>query len=172
MTNDKRYTTEQAAALLSRLMRIREASVPQARRLFAELLAARLGDVVVNPRDALQRESDERVAGLQKGVYAYLHLAPASRVAPDKHVWPDVQIKNVTLQVGGPGPMRVEVSGELNKLLTVQVYNLLRVAGSRIKQCECGQLFVRVRRQITCSTKCQKRFYMRKYRSGEAGGLE
>jgi hypothetical protein len=50
----------------------------------------------------------------------------------------------------------------------------LRRAGTkRIQLCpapDCDRFFVRVSRKRFCSTRCQSRTYMRKYRNGEAGG--
>jgi hypothetical protein len=155
-------------------MAIQDAPVTRARKVFEELIDARLSDVVVSPIDTVV--TDEHIAGLQRGVYGYseMILALSGRahrkwIRPDPR-WTPMTLRDVTLTVSGPDDMSIAVTGKVSTMVTLQLYILLRFVGDRVRQCECGRLFVRVRRQTHHSAQCQKKYYMRRFRAGEAGG--
>ena len=66
------------------------------------------------------------------------------------------------------------VDGPLRDRFRFSVLRILNTVGvDKLAICpapDCGRLFVRVTRKEYCSTRCQSRLYMRKYRAGEAGG--
>jgi hypothetical protein len=162
---DKRYTDRQAAALLRRLVAVEGLSVSRARRLFSDILAARLGDVAVqSAAQTVAAAPDEEITGLRRGTYAFLHQALGA-----KGIWPPISLSGITLRMSGPDRVEFQVSGDIRSMLTVQVYGLMRRMGHQLHRCTCGQLYVRVRRQRYCSARCQKRVYMRAFRSGQVG---
>lgn len=172
----KRYTERQATALLARIVAITDAPVTRARRVVNELARARLSDVVVSDSasEMVGSASDAEISALQRGLHTLLQM----QLEVGGHAWPPVKLQGVTLTMSGPNDVRVEVSGPLRTVISLQAYSLLRLVGSRLMICraprpastsQCGRLFVRSRRQLFCSERCQKRVYMRRHRAGEAG---
>jgi hypothetical protein len=170
--SDKRYTRQRATALLRRLttvarLDVYRSTVNRARPIFAELLSARLSDVVVqNPERLVSEFPDSAIPVTCRAVFHTLSIA-----LNEDGKWPEISL-NVKLTTSGPQSLRLEVTGTFIKMLALQLYSLLRIAGDRLRQCECGQLYVKVKGQKYCSTRCQKRFYMRQFRAGEVGSLE
>ena len=133
--------------------------------MFVDLLSARLGDVVVKePKQVVDRASAARidrsrmfVAGMIDGYSAARAEAAqlALAGAGGESSWRPLTLQGVTLTMEGPDDVRLEVSGPIQKLLTAQVYGLLRRVGDRLRRCECSRLYVRVRRQEFCSDRCR-----------------
>lgn len=175
--SDKRYTDRQAMRLLTRLTAVPDLPIGRARRLFVELLSARLGDVVVRDvEETVASVGDGAVERFQAAVAGYLRLVAelggtSSRWVGDTrqvNVEP-LTLRGVTLTMTHPDDLRLEVGGPFNQMLTVQLYGLVRRLGDRLRVCACGRLYVRVRRQAYCSERCQKRVYMRRFRAGATG---
>lgn len=160
MASDKRYTDKQARKLLSRLLTIRELPTARARRVINELLVARLSDVVVNDPEGLVESVEDDALPLFYGPL----FATLSGALDTPDVWPTIELK-VKLKMIGPQSLQLDVSGSFVQMVTLQTYALLRLAGDRLRQCECGKLYVKVRGQKFCSGRCQKRYYMRRFRN-------
>lgn len=60
----------------------------------------------------------------------------------------------------------MNVDGKPDDVLYFRLLNLCQLAGAEaLKECNCGKLFVKTGRREYCSTKCQKRVYMRTQRA-------
>ena len=165
METGKRYSTARAVSLFQRVVDVRDVRPARARKVFAELLRARLTDVVVvGSTPTIDSASDADIAELQKGAYIYLGIAVGAHEAPAERKWPGMTISGVTVRMDGPS-LQIGVSGSLPAMLTIQLHALFRLVGDRLRQCPCGREFVKVRRQNYCSGRCQKRYYMREYRA-------
>ena len=170
--NDKRYTPKQAAALMRRVLKLPTMSVGPARKVLLDLLSARLSDVAVNsPEKVVKAIPDPMLSGFQESLLFYVSLLTLSTGSPTgSGQVPDVVLPSVSLSLSGRDGIRVEVSGEPGSLFPIQLYGLVRLLDGRVRRCECGQLFLRTRRQTSCSPQHAKRFYMRRFRAGDAGG--
>lgn len=65
----------------------------------------------------------------------------------------------------------VLVYGPVRDWLLYRVIQLtLQTGAGNLRSCpDCGRIFFKVTRKEYCSTRCQSRVYMRKYRAGEVG---
>lgn len=68
--------------------------------------------------------------------------------------------------------IRLVVEGKAEHRFRYQLFRLLEETGPlRLAVCSaCDRLFIRVTRKRFCSTRCQSRVYMQRYRRGEVGG--
>lgn len=163
MTN-KRYTVNQSRALLARLAIVPELSDAKARSVLEDLLRARFGIIEIADMDrAVARAKDEEIRGFANGVHVYLLMAEQLR----GHQWPDIALGPITFTPMS-GRVVFRVSGAIGTMLTLQLLELLQLAGDRLHGCQCGRLYVRTRRQRYCSIRCQKRYYMRNQRAEAA----
>jgi len=157
---NERYGDTQSIKLLRQLTHIKNFSVPGARKLFVDVLQARLSDIVVaDPVELVRSATDVQIAGLQKGMYTFISMMAG---AGADGFWPPLGLSSVQCVITR-GDMQLRITGKITAMLTVKIYALLGRVGTRLRRCECGELFVKVKRQKTCSTSCQKRFYMRDY---------
>jgi hypothetical protein len=161
---NERYSDTQAIELLQRCTTVRTLPVAKARQLFADLLRARLNDVVVSePTELVRSASDEHVSGLQKGIYSWL-----SMMTEAKGNWPPIGLGPVQALIAKAGDVELRVGGALTTMLTLKTYVLLGRVGARLLRCECGELLVKVKRQAFCSQTCQKRFQARRLRGDKS----
>jgi hypothetical protein len=161
---NERFTDTQAVALLRRLTSVRACTNAQARKLFTDLLRARLSDVVVNaPEELVRSVPDQQIPGFQKSAYNWLAM-----MAHAKGHWPPIGLGPVQAVIAGPHDMQLRVTGALGTMLTLKVYALLGRVGIRLRFCQCGQLFVKVKRQQFCSQRCQKRFQAQRLRADDS----
>lgn len=177
MIGKKRYIQRRAETLLTKLVTVAEMPVAQARRVFAELLAARVGEVVevgvtLEVRHALRHDAtDDEIAAWQQQVSQRL-LDDVQIRKTHRVVGQGISLESALITTTAQG-IQFEVSGELGDLLAMQAYLLARTVGrERLRQCACGKVFVRTGRREYCSERCQKRFYMRRVRASEAGREE
>lgn len=62
----------------------------------------------------------------------------------------------------------VEVTGPIGHLIALQAIRLVGLVGAdRVRLCECDRFYVQVGKRRFCSERCQKRVYMRRFRTGE-----
>ena len=173
----KHYTRGRATTpdrLISKLIKIGDASITRARRIFADLLAARVGKLVelgvtLEMQYALGAATDEEIVTWQQEIHQRL-VADVQLRKANPFVGQGIRLEQAQIFPSADG-LSVEVtSNDLGELLAMQAYILARVVGrERLRQCQCGQLFVRTGRREYCSERCQKRFYMRRFRAGEGG---
>jgi hypothetical protein len=166
MKTTKRYTRAQAEQLLVRLVSVTESpfSAKRTRAVLATLLEARLNDVRIVDPTAIEKIKTDRPSMLKdfciRGVREVLRgpRAPGQRLA-----------LQATLHLSADDTC-VDVEGPLGNLIAVQTLTLLRMVGpEKVRTCDCGRLFVRTGKRTSCSERCQKRVYMRRFRAGEAG---
>lgn len=161
MADKKRYKIEDAAKLLQQVVSLEGAPVQRVRRTFEKLIDAKLTDVEVGSIDAVL--TDAQIENLRKGVFMILNYNVDMAARGKKSTWAasPLTVRKVDITVAGTG---YRITGDVGALLSLQLHALLGVAGDRVRRCECGQLFVRIRTAQNCSSRCQKRFYMRSYR--------
>jgi hypothetical protein len=147
--------------------RISARELKQARRVLQDLLSARLSDVVVdNPTAVLANQSDEDLPAHLLAIFNTLEGA-----LNENHAWPEFTW-TVRLLTRGPQSMRLSIDGTPSRVVAWQLYSLLRMTGDRLRQCECGRLFVKVKDKKNCTPRCRKKYYMRDFRAGDAGRQE
>jgi hypothetical protein len=163
MAAKKRYGTEDAARLLRQVMSLEKASIQRVRRTFEQLIDAKLTDVEVEVGAIDVVVTDAQIANLQKGVSTILGYHFDMVAKGKKFTWTHspLTVHKVDVTVSGAS---YRITGDVGALLSLQLYALLGVAGDRVRWCECGRRFVRIRRGEYCSPRCQKRVYMRGYR--------
>jgi len=62
----------------------------------------------------------------------------------------------------------VTIDGAAVNVLRFQLVELIQAAGlERLHRCDCGRIFAKVGRRQYCSSRCQKRYYMREQRRQE-----
>jgi hypothetical protein len=166
----KRYNQSESESLLARLVMFAESgedmSVSDGRTLLSELLAARIGDTLIG-RDArreLREWTATQIRARQRSLAQFLRMF----LVP---IGFDIQIDRLRLGAARIGHgVALRVDGAAGDVLTFQTISLLRAAGvRRLQRCECGRVFARMGKQKSCSERCAKRYYMRRYRRGEAG---
>lgn len=137
------------------------ASARAAKSALLALLQAPMGDI---------RITHMAVARLRGDPPRFMRLAwlPAVReVLRGKGEPLDIHIHTLTVSALDTV---IVVEGPLGHLIALQMFALLRLVGREtVHRCECGQLFVRAGKRRFCSTRCQKRVYMRRLRAGDAG---
>ena len=83
---------------------------------------------------------------------------------PDRKRLPVMSFSGITLRLNRDD-LTVDVLAAPFQMVTLRIIVLLRLVGAdRVVTCDCGRVFVRVGKRRTCSVKCQKRVYMRRYR--------
>jgi hypothetical protein len=83
---------------------------------------------------------------------------------------PAVRLQNVELSPHASlgDQIVLALDGSARDVIWFQVINLLQSIGvRRLQLCPCGRVFARVGRREFCSTRCQKRYYMRKFRQDQ-----
>jgi hypothetical protein len=66
----------------------------------------------------------------------------------------------------------IELTGTPDGVIFLRAALLVRRVGrDRIRECDCLHRFVAVGKRQFCSTACQKRVYMRRFRAGEVGDI-
>ena len=164
----KRYKENRAAALLARVADfVREdETAPIHTRALEDLARADLG-FTVQPREAEHIDFwivDEPAAvdRLRQRWREYPSWYVVNAGAQFLKV---KQLSFWTLRRGGA--VVISISGDESDLLSFQLVNLIRIAGpDRLQTCKaCGTTYVRKGRKTFCSETCQKRIYMRKWRS-------
>jgi hypothetical protein len=168
----KRYTAGRAQALLADTVElIAEPSPSPAviRRAYAKVLQAQVSDVIVSDgtREAWQKASDDDVLQSHKRIRGLMQFTTVLRAGSATGALPAFAASGVTVKPTGRG---LEVAGGPFQMIVLQVLTLWRVVGpDRFAVCDCGRPFVRVGKRKYCSGRCQKRFYMRRFRAGEGG---
>lgn len=175
----KRYAHQQAADALQELLDFIQTpkSEKQWRRIdYGRALLKHL--VEAEPIDAtpvfnllledLERESPKALLSYWQDIESWVCAAAA------KQWQPEPRTMYVELSVFPACPtaklMSFIFTGGTKDLLWVQITRLLEFIGpERVTNCGCGRLFVRAGKRRFCSTRCQSREYMRRYRSGEVG---
>jgi hypothetical protein len=170
----KHYNPRQLETLVSRLIDLveprdegRHRRRAGGRALVRELLEARFGDVAigaseVNNLDTLSDEEVTRQLQRMRGL-----LLTMAGVQVPMWIWAS---QSLTLLAFPKGEFSIEIQGPLNELISVQLVRVVRAVGRhRLCVCDCRRLFLRVGKRKSCSIRCQKRVYMRRYRGGEAG---
>lgn len=145
------------------------------RRCYVDLLKARLGDIVIaeSVREAVLTAPDADILLWHTNLRSVLGLADVIKRASGAGTLPQLSFAGVALTMLAGDAVRLEVSGTSKQMLTLQLFTLVRTVGpERLDRCDCGKLFVRVGKRRSCSERCQKRTYMRRYRAGDAGGEE
>lgn len=166
-------SSSNAANLLVRLFSITESrfSPASTRAALIALVKSRIGyfrldeAAVANAIEKLRTDSDWTLEhALLPAVREVLH-------SPNRHMG-TLQI-NVTLRVS-ESDARIQISNApLGHLIAIQTLFLVRGVGrDSVPRCGCGRRFVKVGKRSNCSTACQKRFYMRKFRAGAVGTME
>jgi hypothetical protein len=167
----KRYSATDAEELLGEVVAFAEAgdevSISRGRAVLSTLVAARLGDVIVGKeaRAELSHWTDVQVRARQRTLAQFfrMFLIPIA-----------FQVEMSKLRIGAvrgaTDDVALMIDGAARDVLTFQTASLLRAAGvQRLRRCECGRVFARVGKRKYCTDQCQKRFYMRRYRTGDAG---
>jgi hypothetical protein len=167
-------TAKRYKALLMKLVNISSASVPRARRVFGDLLSARVGDpveiaITAEARHALQDSTDTDIARWQHEIHERLvndvrlqHRSGAGSIGQG------ISLEKCNI-AGTRSGISLEVDGELGQLLAMQAYILVRSVGTdQLLECDCRKIFVRVGKRKFCSERCQKRVYMRRFRAGDS----
>jgi hypothetical protein len=163
----KRYTSPAAANLLARLLAT-QVSTARARRLLAELLDAPLGDVAIaaTTSGAVRAASDVDIATWMQTVRAWLTKAVRLSALGSGMSFVLTQVR---LTVSASSDVRAEVDGPPGKMLLIQSAALARLGRKHLRHCACGQFFAGAGKRRVCSDRCQKRYYMQRYRAGDAG---
>jgi hypothetical protein len=169
----KRYTRRMAEGLLVKAVDLLAAGpgppMAQVRRVYLALIQARISDVNV---------PDETVAALRQApantlrnwhetvrtvTAAALMLRGASH--PTRKRLPPVSFSGVTVRLNTED-LTIDVLAAPFQAVILRIVSLIRIVGAdRITKCDCGRVFVLVGKRRTCSVKCQKRVYMRRYRN-------
>lgn len=157
----KRYTAE---SVLKELVTFAEGVVPsgeEARRLLTRVLRADTGFVVVSvPKvDALN------VIQFRTDLREFLRTGLTPNTG---QLMPSADVQVSATVVGRS--VLVTIDGKPRDLVWFQVVRLMQLEGlDKIHACECGRVFLRTGRREFCTPRCQKRYYMRRFRSGNAG---
>lgn len=191
----KRYTSRQAEALAGRLVSVVERAeieeapkaekmrfVLEVRRVLLDLMKAPFGEVVIAPSviARLHTAAGGTLYVMSRSVRTLLRenhpggsetksMTRGVRVFPGLRVMavPDVRGYQFELGQGSDGLVGGVI---LSGLVQLQVLRLIQFIGrDRLRQCACGQVFVRRGRREYCSDRCQKRVYMRQFRGGDDG---
>jgi hypothetical protein len=176
----KRYTRRMAEGLLVQAVDLlatrTDPSIAQIRQVYTALLQARIPDVNVPDKTVavLRQAPDDTLRKWHKtvlgGVGAVLMLRGASH--PARKRLPPVSFSGVTVQLNSED-LTIEVLAAPFQMLILRIVSLLRMVGpERVARCDCGQVFVRVGKRRTCSVRCQKRVYMRRFRNPPDGECE
>jgi hypothetical protein len=174
MHTKKRYSQARGLVLARRLLSALDAPPERARRVLVALTEARLGDVVINTRAVhdIEQATEAQLEKWQQILKATLAWIFRARQGG----WRLVSTTTGQVEVSEPtfsGNLRVTlsadapftISGPAEMLLVAQLYLLERLVQPRLRRCVCGRLFVRIRKRQFCSTRCQQRIYMRKWRA-------
>jgi hypothetical protein len=130
--------------------------------LLQRVINADTGFVVIPVPDV----TDVNVAGLRRELREFLR---SSLQIKRGQQMPQAQVE-VAVTAPGRGDILVTVDGSARDVLWFQIIRLMQLEGlDRIRLCECGRVFVRIGKRKSCSAKCQKKFYMRRFRAGEGG---
>lgn len=148
------------------------APVAKARRMYLDLLAARLGDILIaeSAREAVRTAPDDQIALWHTNLRSLLGFVDVVKRGSESGKLPQFGFSGVTLTALAGDEVRLEVAGIPKQMLTLQLLTLVRTVGpERLERCDCGRLFVRVGKRRSCSDRCSKRVYMRRFRAGDAG---
>jgi hypothetical protein len=171
----KHYTRQTAEGLLTKavdLLASRPApTVVQMRRVYLALLQARMPDVNVPPETvaALRDASDDTIREWHKTVHDAVAWVQFLRRHTVKQQRPVMDMQGVTVRLNGRDST-LEIVAAPFQALILRIVSLLWLVGpERVVKCDCGKIFLRIGKRRTCSVRCQKRVYMRKYRNPEEG---
>ena len=111
----------------------------------------------------LPRRFERGTRNVRAGTAAALMVLAASH--PDRKRLPVMSFSGITLRLNRDD-LTVDVLAAPFQMVTLRIIILLRLVGAdRVVRCDCGRIFVRVGKRRTCSVKCQKRVYMRRWRN-------
>lgn len=165
--SNKRYTAQAGAKLLLRLLAA-DPEEGRAKRLLIELLQARLSDTTIagSVVDRLRAQTDEEIAKSVPRIRRLLSdLVVFSRIG----IGFSLTVKNASITISPGTDLSIELAGPVHSMLLIQGVALGRLAREHVRRCECGTIFGAQGKRENCSPRCQKRFYMRRFRAGEAG---
>jgi hypothetical protein len=169
----KRYIETKARRLFARLVEFGEAdrfltmSLLQMRNVRRLLQTAiEFGDTVAFGDAAnVAKWSDGQIAKLQFEVHNLFRRLYELH-ANDGGLMPTIKFQRIELSPAlVDGEAVLTVDGSARDIFWFQVVSLLRTAGVRtLRSCKdpnCKRLFLRINKRESCSTRCQKRLYMR-----------
>jgi hypothetical protein len=149
-----------------------DAPIARKRRMYLELVNARLSDVVIadSVSDALRAATDDQIALWHTNLRSLLGLADTLRRATGTGTLPQVTYSDVKLKTPRGADVRYEIAGAPKQMLFLQLLTLVRTVGQqKLQRCDCGRLFVRIGKRKFCQERCAKRVYMRRFRAGDVG---
>ena len=177
----KRYTEAQGIALARRLVAALDAPAERARRVLSTLMRARLSHVVIASHSSqdVEQATEQELGEWQQALKATLAWIVQARdqgwrlvstvtgqpvvTAPTAVIGGEVRVQISTADAS------VTLSGPPLDMLVTQLYALVGLVRRRLRRCDCGQIFVRTGKRQFCSSRCQKRIYMRRFRAGVVG---
>ena len=185
----KHYKPSEAQELLARLVEFAESAelvgsdLSSARRLLIELL--RIGPILAID-DAELELFEPRIA--EEGQHCWKRsdfvnfqlllknvlrgIAALNSPDEDGGIVPTITLGRLEL-CAIPLPRNqvvIRVDGKARDVLGFQLVQLMHTAGvSRLLLCDCGRVYAKTGRRRFCSEKCQRRFYMRRFRAGKVG---
>jgi hypothetical protein len=176
MKQNKRYRRPNAEALLQQAIDFAEGAVKTnaAWRQVCAALMHGTGTAPIVFGDApheLRRWSAVQIASLQMELRRFFRTLVSGKIQDDQGaLLPAVRLQNVELSPHASlgDQIVLALDGSARDVIWFQVINLLQSIGvRRLQLCPCGRVFARVGRREFCSTRCQKRYYMRKFRQDQ-----
>jgi hypothetical protein len=186
-TSPSRYSEREAERLLARLVAFAETPLERMRASRQVLLDVLQYGPVIESGDARHEilGTDDTppwppsaYAKIQRRLRTFFRNV-VSLAKNEGGQIPELKINGLVFgatPVRADGGVMITVSGSAADVLAFQALQLLQTAGlSRLRQCECGRIFAKTGRgskrlEPTCSERCYRRFYMRRFRIGEFDG--
>jgi hypothetical protein len=162
MSQPKRYNADSALQEIVNFADGPIATSAEWRQTLAHVIQADTGVVVLgDTASELQDWTPGQMMQLRKQLRDFLRAG--LNVDRAGQQLPTFRVEFAPVIVGST--VLLTVDGRARDVIWFQAASLMRAVGlSRFRQCACGRVFAKIGRSEYCSSKCQKRFYMRKYR--------
>ena len=168
----KRYT-EQARSLLGDFVEVFQSeNKSRARALLGALLKSAASPAVVSSTalKSLATAPDNAILEILRRLEDGLRLSLRFGSKSPPGIAQRHQLRVSTTIVVAPRQRpRIEVDGDIAGLALLRFVELMSIAGDYVLRCDCERIFVKRGASKYCSIRCQKRYYMRGFRSGARG---